>query len=478
MDRTQDTPARGPPSGMSQGVQTLLGDPRRAIVRLALPMIAAFALQTIYNFVDAIWVAGLGPDALAAVGFFFPFYFIALAIGLGIGTGGGAAISRRIGARDREGANRVGAHTLVLMILAAVALAVPFFIYAEPLFQAIGAGRTTGLVLEYGRILFAATPIIFFTSVANAILRAEGDARRAMYAMAFGAVANIILDPIFIYVLGMGIAGAAWATVLTLGATSLIMANWLFFRRDTYVHFVFRGFRWDRPILRDILRVGLPSSVMFLTMSFAILALNFIVVSVDSTDGVAVMTAGWRVITLAHLPVFGLGTAVVSVVGASYGARAYGKLKTAYLYAIRVGLYMEIPAALAIFLLAGPLAAAFTWSGESLRITPDLILFLLITAPFLPAMALAVPTSTMFQGSGRGTSALIVTLIRTVILMPPLALLFAVFFGFGLTGVWVGISAATSLGAFVAFIWGRVYVNGLIAAGVARPEEGGPVEAS
>ncbi|MFQ5553071.1 MAG: MATE family efflux transporter [Thermoplasmata archaeon] len=477
MDRTPETPARGPPGGTTQGVQTLLGDPKRAIIRLALPMIAAFSLQTIYNFVDAIWVAGLGPDALAAVGFFFPFYFIALAIGLGIGTGGGAAISRRIGARDREGAGRVGSHTFVLMLVSSVALAVPLLVFAEPLFQAIGAGATTGLVVAYGQILFAAAPIIFFTSVGNAILRAEGDARRAMYAMAFGAVLNIVLDPIFIFTLGLGIAGAAWATVVSLGATSIIMANWLFLRRDTYVRFAFRGFRFEGAILRDILRVGLPASVMFLTFSFAILTLNLIVVAVDSTDGVAVMTAGWRVLTLAHLPVFGLSTAVVSVIGASYGARAYGKLKTAYLYGIRVGLYIEIPAAIAIFFLAGPLAALFTWSAASVDITQDIVLFLLITAPSVPFMAIAVPTSTMFQGTGRGYSALLVTLIRMVILMPALAYLFAAPLGLGLTGVWWGILAATSVGAAVAFIWGRAYVNGLVAAGVPRPEEG-PAEAS
>ncbi|MCJ2555070.1 MAG: MATE family efflux transporter [Candidatus Thermoplasmatota archaeon] len=461
---------------MPQGVQTLLGDPKRAIIRLALPMIAAFSLQTIYNFVDAIWVAGLGPDALAAVGFFFPFYFIALAIGLGIGTGGGAAISRRIGARDREGAGRVGSHTFILMLLSSLALAIPFFIFAEPLFQAIGAGGTTGLVVAYGQILFAATPIIFLTSVGNAILRAEGDARRAMYAMVFGAVLNIVLDPIFIYTLGLGVAGAAWATVVSLAATSVLMVNWLFLRRDTYVHFAFRGFRFEGAILRDILRVGLPASVMFLTMSFAILTLNLIVVSVDGTDGVAVMTAGWRVLTLAHLPVFGLSTAVVSVIGASYGARAYGKLKIAYLYGIRLGLYMEVPAAIAIFFLAGPLAGLFTWSAASAGISEDIIAFLLITALSIPFMAIAVPTSTMFQGTGRGSSALLVTLFRTVILMPPLAYLFATSFGLGLTGVWWGILAATTLGAAVAFTWGRAYVNALVAAEGARSEEG-PTEA-
>jgi Na+-driven multidrug efflux pump len=207
-------------------------------------------------------------------------------------------------------------------------------------------------------------------------------------------------------------------------------------------------------------------------MSFAILSLNLIVVSVDGTDGVAVMTAGWRVLTLAHLPVFGLSTAVVSVIAASYGARAYGKLKIAYLYGIRLGLYMEIPAAIAIFFLAGPLAGLFTWSAASAGITEDIIAFLLITAPSIPFMAIAVPTSTMFQGTGRGNVALLVTLIRTVILMPPLAYVFATFFGLGLTGVWWGILAATTLGAAVAFTWGRVYVNALVAAEGARSEEG------
>ncbi len=298
-----------------------------------------------------------------------------------------------------------------------------------------------------------------------------------MYAMALGAVLNIALDPIFIFTLGLGIAGAAWATVVSLSVTSILMVNWLFLRRDTYVRFAFRGFRFEGAILRDILRVGLPASVMFLTMSFAILSLNLIVVSVENTDGVAVMTAGWRVLTLAHLPVFGLSTAVVSVIGANYGARAYGKVKTAYLYGIRLGLYMEIPAAIAIFVFARPLAGLFTGFGASAGLNEDIIVFLLITAPSIPFMAIAVPTSTMFQGTGRGNSALLVTLFRTVILMPPLAYLFATSSGFGLTGVWWGILAATTVGAIVALIWGRAYVNALVAAGVPRPEEG-PAEAS
>ena len=96
-------PNTSSPEIQTEGVKTLLGEPRKAIIKLALPMIAAMSVQTIYNFVDAIWVSGLGADALSAVGFFFPFFFMTMAMGRGLGLGGGSAISRRIGARDKIG---------------------------------------------------------------------------------------------------------------------------------------------------------------------------------------------------------------------------------------------------------------------------------------------------------------------------------------------------------------------------------------
>lgn len=475
------SPAEAAPSSdpLTKGVETLLGDPKQAILRLSLPMIAAFSIQTIYNFVDAIWVSGLGADALAAVGFFFPFYFMSLAIGMGLGVGGGAAISRRIGAQDRSGANRVATHSLVLMALLATAVAIPFTLLATPIFEAIGAGRTVDFAVAYARVMFGGTFIIFFPSVANAILRAEGDATRAMYAMAFGAVLNIVLDPIFIYVFGLGVAGAAWATVLAMAATSLLMANWMFLRRDTYVSFSFRGFRFERAALRDIFGVGLPASVMFLTMSFMIFVMNLIIVGVGGTDGVAVFATGWRVVTLATLPTIGIATAVTSVCGAAYGARDFPKLRTAYLYALRLGLLIMVPAAVAIFVAAPVVSLAFTWTPDSARIGPDLVLFLQISVVSYPAVAFGPASASMFQGVGKGLSALGVTLIRTLLLMPPLAALFAIPLGWGLPGAWWGIVVGSAIGGAVAFLWARGYIQGRLAAGsadLARDET--PVQAS
>jgi len=104
----------------TKGVETLLGDPKKGIITLALPMIAAMSVQTIYNLVDAIWVSGLGADALAGIGFVFPFFFMAMALSNGLGVGTGSAISRRIGARDKKGADNVAVHTIIIMVLLAI----------------------------------------------------------------------------------------------------------------------------------------------------------------------------------------------------------------------------------------------------------------------------------------------------------------------------------------------------------------------
>ena len=232
----------------TNGVKTLQGDPKKAIVKLSVPMVVAMSVQTIYSLVDTYWVSGLGADALAAMGFVFPFFFISMALSNGIGIGGGSAISRMIGARNKVGADNVAVHTIIMITLLSIAFSVPFYFFAPQLFAFAGAGKTTALAVSYARVIFLGSIVIFFSNAANAILRSEGDSKRAMKAMILGGVLNVILDPIFIYTLKMGIAGAAWATVISIGISCLMMANWLFFRKDTYVAFNFKDFRFEKAL--------------------------------------------------------------------------------------------------------------------------------------------------------------------------------------------------------------------------------------
>ena len=134
-------------SNQTEGVKTLLGEPKKAILTLAVPMIIAMSVQTIYNLVDALWVSGFGsnwftsvgvpetgPGALAAIGFVLPFFFMAIAISNGVGVGGGSALSRRIGARDKEGADNVAIHTIIISTLIAIVFTIVLFLSADKLF--------------------------------------------------------------------------------------------------------------------------------------------------------------------------------------------------------------------------------------------------------------------------------------------------------------------------------------------------------
>jgi putative MATE family efflux protein len=452
----------------TNGVQTLLGDPKKAIIKLAIPMIIAMSITTVYNLADAIWVSGLGSDALAAVGFVFPFFFMALAIANGLGIGGGAAISRRIGANDKEGADNVAVHTLVIMLIISTLFTILFFVFAPDIFSIIGAGKTLAMATVYARIMAIGTVTIFFSFIANAILRAEGDVNRAMHAMALGAVLNIALDPIFIYTFNLGVAGAAWATLLSMNVSSLLLFYWLFLKKNTYLSFQFRGFHFNKSVIKDIFKVSFPASVMQLSLSITMLIMNIIIIKVgiingaeNPQDGVAVFTVGWRIATLATMPLIGIATAVVSVTGAAYGARDYKKLNISYMHAIKISIIIEAIIALFIFVFAPAITVLFTIAETSAHLAPDIIIFLRIACIFFPGIALGMLSSSMFQGTGHGMNALIVTIFRSIILTLPFAWFFSITLDMGLPGAWWGLVAANCIGSSAAFIWAKIYIKKL-----------------
>lgn len=460
----------------TKGIKTLLGEPKKAVIKLSIPMIIAMSVTTIYNFVDTIWVSGFGANwflssdalevgagAVAAVGFVLPFFMMIISISTGLGVGCGSAISRRIGANDKKGADNVAIHSIILTILTSIIFTVPLFIFSNVIFTSIGASEAAGMATSYGKIIFAGSIFLFFSYVANAILRGEGDAKRAMYAMMFGAGLNIFLDPIFIYILKLGVVGAGYATVISMAITSFILIYWLFFRKDTYVTFNFHDFKFNKEILKDIFRVGLPASIQQLSMSFTMLILIFIITLVSGDKGVTIYTIGWRVLSIAILPLLGMATAVVSVGGAAYGARKYIKLKTVFIYSIKISLIIEIILAALTFLLAPIITSAFTTFDPGLRIlSGDIIIFLQIACLFYPGAAFGIMASSIFQGTGKGIYALFCTLLRTIILAPIFAYLLAYLLNLGLVGIWYSIVIANVIGSIVSFTWCKLYIRNLI----------------
>jgi len=437
------------------GVERLLGDPKGAILRLSVPMMVGMFFQALYNVVDAIWVAGLGADALAAVGLFFPFFMLLMALATGLGTGGSSAISRRIGAEDHASADNAAVHTYVLGLGIALLISLPFIPFFSGIFRVMGAGQgVIAPATAYAQVLFGGAVFIFFSNIGTAVLRGEGDARRAMVALIIGAGLNILLDPLFIYVLGLGVVGAAWATLLSMVVSAALIFFWLFVRRDTFVRITWSAFRPEAALTREILRVGVPSTLSQLSMSLAMFALNWIILRAGGDRGIAVFTSGWRTVTVGTIPLLGMATGVTAVTGAAYGARDRTKLRIAYLYAVRLGILIELAAAALVAVFATPLAYLFTYAEGSAGIRPDLVTFLRLMTIFLPTVPLGMLTSAMFNGIGQGEKALVTTILRTLVLQVIGAYVIAIVLDVGLVGAWWGILIGNVTAGGIAFAWG------------------------
>jgi putative MATE family efflux protein len=464
-DSSEETP-------QTKGVKMLMGDPKKAILKLSIPMIIWMGLQTLYNFVDAAFVARLGVDALNAIGFFFPFFFILIAIATGLGIGASASLSRFIGKKDKESSDNVAVHSLIIMMVTGVAVAVLFLAIMGRMFSALGAeGRVLEMVMDYGVILFAATPVLFFFNWAISILRGEGDMKRVMYAGVLGSVLNIVLDPIFIFTLDMGVAGAAWATVVAFLVSALPLFWWMFVKGDTYVTIRKCCFEYSRAIVKDIMKVGIPATVMQLTMSISAIILNVFIVQMDEPDGIGTLTTGWRMFMVGILPLIGISTAVVAVTGAAYGAKDYAKLRTAFYYALKLGIVVEVGVSVALYVFAPQISAVFTAGPDGERIFDDVVLMLQILSWHFPFVAFGMFSSSLFQGTGKGLNALAVTILRTIIFTGVIAYILSFPLGMGLQGVFWGVALGNMGGATVAFLWARTYITCLSNGECAEEEE-------
>ena len=380
---------------------------------------------------------------------------------MGLGIGGGSAISRCIGKHDRDTAGDIATHTMILTAIFAVVYSIPLYFMIGFIFQKIGVGDALGQSISYARVMIIGTFLLFFGQTASSILRSEGDTKRAMWAMLLGSVLNIFLDPLFIYVFGMGVSGAAWASLLSMALSSLFMFNWLFFKKDTFVPLHFKGFRFKPEILKDIFSVGFPSTIQMVIMSISMFIMNIIIVGVGGPDGVAVYATGWRVLMLGTMPVFGIAAAIVPIAGAAFGSKEYKKLKIAYEYAIKAGILIEVIAAIFVLIFAPIIAIAFTYSKSTAHIAPELINFIRITALSYPAVAIGPVSGSVFQGVGKGNNALLVTLLRTIVFTVPLTYVFAYTLGFRLNGIWWGIVVSNLSGALIAYIWVKSFIHNL-----------------
>ncbi len=448
-------------SSINERVSIVTGDPKKAIRTLSVPMILSMLLMMVYNLADSIWVAGLGPNSLAALGFVTPLFMMVIGLGNGLGAGANSLISRCIGAKNKKGSDNAAIHSIILTLLVSIVLTAVIMIFLKDLLLIMGAGESLNLAIQYGQIVFAGLIFLIFTSVASGILRAEGDVKRPMYAMLTTAVLNIVLDPIFIYYLGWGVSGAATATLISATISAGLILYWLMLKRDTYVSLSRKDFNPSWNVIKDILLVGLPASAEFFVMSILGIVLNIMLVITGGIEAVAVYTAGWRVVMIAMIPAIGIGTAAITVAGAAYGSKRYNNILTALNYSVKLALGIASITALIIYVFASNIASIFAYSVQSSFMAPSIAAFLQVMCLFLIIVPFGIVASSIFQGMGRGVTSLILTVIREVLFISVFAYFLSFILGIGEHGIWWGIVIGGAFGCAIAFAWVTRFIKGL-----------------
>ncbi|MDO5860466.1 MATE family efflux transporter [Methanobrevibacter sp.] len=446
----------------NSNVEMITGDPKKAINKLSLPIIASMFLIFINNIIDSIWVSGLGAEPLAALGYITPLFMILVGFGNGLGAGGNSLISRYIGAEDKPSANNAAIHNLILSLIFSIVVSIIFLTFMKPLLIMMGASSVINYATDYGFIIFVWTFAILMPPIVGGAFRAEGDIKRATIPIALAAIINMILDPIFIYTFGMGIKGAAWATALGPFISLLLMFYWIFVKKDTYLSYNFKDFHNDLKMYKDILVVGIPASLEQLVLSVLTIFVNYMLTLVSGPVAVAVYTAGWRIVNIGMLPAIGIGTAAISVAGVAYGARKYENLRVTARYAVKVALIASIIVCIILNVFANQIAFIFSYSENSAQLAPLIASFLQLMCLFILYVPFGASAGNVFQGVGKGTISFILTTFREFILVLIFAYLLGFTFNMGEFGIYCGMLLGGGIGSLICYACIELYINKLI----------------
>ncbi|MBQ6098312.1 MAG: MATE family efflux transporter [Methanobrevibacter sp.] len=445
----------------SNSVDVMLGNPKRALLKMSIPLIISLLISSLYNLIDAAWVSGLGADALAGVGFFTPIFMILVGFGNGLGAGAAFAISKYVGEDNKAKADNASIHSILIDVIVSIIITILLLVFLIPILNAMGAGQTIGYATDYGNIIVLGSIVIILSNALYGIYRGEGDSKRPMYAMIASAILNMILDPIFIYSLNLGVKGAAIATLISAAFVILILTYWFYIKKDTYLKPKLSNFNFNRDISFDIVKVGIPASIQLLNNAFFAAVFSALLAFVSSTDSVAVYSTGWRIVTIGTTPLLAIGTALISVIAANYGAKNYENIKIAHRYAMKVSMVFAFAVAILTNVFAGDIASVFASSGSSVRIASELTSFLQWIVIYYPTMAVGVASTYVFQGIGRGITAMFQTIMRETGFTIAFAVLFAIVFNWGVWGAWMGIVLGEVVSNNITMIWANSAIKKL-----------------
>lgn len=409
----------------------------KLLFKFSVPAITGMIVNALYNIVDRMYIGhikGVGTDALSGLAITFPISVIIMAFGMLVGIGASAVISIRLGEKNKDAADNILGNAVILITIISLVLGLFGVLFLDKLLILFGAsGNNIPYAKTYIQIILIGAVFQNIGFGINNIIRAEGNPKMAMLTMIFGAIINIILDPIFIFVFNMGIQGAAIATIISQVFNTLWVLKYFTFKNSGSILKIRKAnLKINTHIVKDIFAIGIAPFSMQIASSLVAILYNKGLGTYGGDRAIAAMGILNSISMLIFMPIFGISQATQPIIGYNYGAKLYPRVLKVLKLAIIYATYISIIGFIGVQLFAKPLIGAFVGNK------PELINLgargLRIDLIVLPILGFQIIGASYFQAINEAKTSMLLSILRQVIVLIPLIFILPLFYK--LDGLW------------------------------------------
>ena len=429
----------------------------KLLMRYAVPAVIAMTASSLYNIVDRIFIGqGVGPLAISGLAVTFPIMNLSAAFGAMIGAGGSTLISVKLGQRDYDTAQNILGNIVSLNVIIGVIFAILAIVFIDPILYFFGASENT---IEYARdymfIILLGNVITHLYLGLNSVIRSTGHPTTAMFATIATVIINAILDPLFIYTFGMGISGAAWATIIA-QTVALVLVMKILSNKDEVVHFRRGIYHLKQRIVKNIMSIGVSPFCMQLCACFVVILINKGLHKHGGDLAIGAYGIVNGITFMFIMIVMGITQGMQPIAGYNYGAEKFGRVTQVFKYSILYATIVMIISFLLCEFVPEPLIRMFTQDPRLIELAEEGMRIIVLVNPII---GFQIVVGQFFQSIGMPKKSIFLSLSRQLLFLIPMLFVLPEFFG--TTGVWISMPVSDSISAIVAavMIW-KFYKNG------------------
>lgn len=418
----------------------------KLLMQYAIPAIIAMTASSLYNMVDSIFIGqGVGPLAISGLAITFPLMNLSAAFGAAVGVGASTFISVKLGQKDYDTAKHILGNTMTLNLIMGLGVGLVCLLFLDSILRFFGASdQTIPYARDYMVIILLGNVITHMYFGLNSVLRAAGKPKHAMSATIFTVVLNTLLDPLFIYTFGLGIKGAAYATVLA-QSLALIWQLYIFSRPKELLHFKRGTFRPQPSIIRNIIAIGLSPFSMNVCACIVVILINNSMVHYGSDLAVGAYGIANKVAFIFVMINMGVNQGMQPIAGYNYGAMRYDRLMKVVKYSIIAATAIMTTGFIIAMTIPGPCARLFTTDPTLIDLSAKGIRYIMVA---FPVVGYQMVVSNFFQSIGKAKISIMLSLSRQLLILLPLLLILPTMFG--INGVWFSMPVSDTLSAIMA----------------------------